>query len=397
MHALKMLHRKLKEAIGMHETRLRALVSGVGALIRGRRATVSGLGRCCGGSTYVRHRIKRMDRLLSNRQLHTAIPTIYRCLAHWLIPQGADVVIVVDWSDLTANQGWHVLRAGLPVKGRTLTILEEVHPQRDYGKDRVHRAFLAHLAGVLPTGVRPIIVTDAGFKTPWWQAVSSQGWRWLGRIRGKDLICREGSQNWLRWTVAAAQATGEPTDLGAYRVIRSRPTATRLVLYQNPPKRRGAKTVFGKQRIGRSSAKYARLQKEPWLLAAAPALADKSAAEIVSLYRARMQIEESFRDLKSAEFGLGMERHRTRKGPRLAVLLLLAALTLWLLWLIGQLATEPAIAAQLRPTARPSTLSRIRLALDWCATHAPRISATAMKEGWLDLTRYSASLANGYA
>ncbi|MDT3671733.1 MAG: hypothetical protein ROZ37_15550 [Aromatoleum sp.] len=38
MHALKMLHRKLRETTGMHETRLRALVAAVGALIEGRRA-----------------------------------------------------------------------------------------------------------------------------------------------------------------------------------------------------------------------------------------------------------------------------------------------------------------------------------------------------------------------
>jgi hypothetical protein len=77
--------------------------------------------------------------------------------------------------------------------------------------------------------------------------------------------------------------------------------------------------------------------------------------------------------------------------------LLIAALALWLLGLIGQIAAEPAIAAKLRPSARRTSLSRIRLALDWCADHAPSISAAALKAGLLDLARYSAALAAGRA
>ncbi|MDT3671734.1 MAG: hypothetical protein ROZ37_15555 [Aromatoleum sp.] len=102
-----------------------------------------------------------MDRLLSNPHVHAATEAIYRSLVQWVVEPGAEVVLVVDWSDLTRDQSWQVLRAGLPVRGRTLTVLEEVHPQRNYGKARVHRAFLARLARIVPAGVRPIIVRSS--------------------------------------------------------------------------------------------------------------------------------------------------------------------------------------------------------------------------------------------
>jgi hypothetical protein len=68
------------------------------------------------------------------------------------------------------------------------------------------------------------------------------------------------------------------------------------------------------------------------------------AKKVVRIYRARMQIEEALRDLKSARFGLGMEYHRTARAERLAVLLLIAALALMVLWLIGTAARQRGFA-----------------------------------------------------
>ena len=74
--------------------------------------------------------------------------------------------------------------------------------------------------------------------------------------------------------------------------------------------------------------KQARGNTEPWLLSASVGLAHLSAATVVALYAQRMQIGESFRDTKSAYFGLGFEMNRRREGKRIAVLLLIAALAL---------------------------------------------------------------------
>jgi len=49
-----------------------------------------------------------------------------------------------------------------------------------------------------------------------------------------------------------------------------------------------------------------------------------------------MQIEEAFRDLKCARYGLGFELNLSRSRERLAMLLLIALLAFFVLWLIGQ-------------------------------------------------------------
>jgi len=49
-----------------------------------------------------------------------------------------------------------------------------------------------------------------------------------------------------------------------------------------------------------------------------------------------MQIEESFRDLKSTRFGLSMELYRTYQVERLHVLLLIAHFALIVAWLMGK-------------------------------------------------------------
>ena len=65
--------------------------------------------------------------------------------------------------------------ASLAVNGRSVTVYEEVHTLASKDKRRTHRAFLEQLQALLPAGCRPIIVTDAGFRTPWFKQVEALG------------------------------------------------------------------------------------------------------------------------------------------------------------------------------------------------------------------------------
>lgn len=56
---------------------------------------------------------------------------------------------------------------------------------------------------------------------------------------------------------------------------------------------------------------------------------------MVELYAKRMQIEETFRDLKSPQYGMGLRQSRSRCPKRYDVLLLIAMLAEILLWCIG--------------------------------------------------------------
>jgi hypothetical protein len=168
---------------GIHRWRLAGLLDAVAATVSGPRLTLTDIGRRFGGGTDLRHRIKRADRLLGNRHLQHDSRGIDRALASMLLAGVAEPLIVIDWSDLTADQSLHLLRASLPVGGRRLTLYEEVHPQRSLGGRQVQHRFLRRLAELMPATAAPIIVAEAGFRVPFDREVERLGWRWVGRVR----------------------------------------------------------------------------------------------------------------------------------------------------------------------------------------------------------------------
>jgi hypothetical protein len=58
----------------LHATRLRALMAAVAAGLNGAPISVTGLGRALLGHAEIKHKIKRMDRLVGNRQLVAELP-----------------------------------------------------------------------------------------------------------------------------------------------------------------------------------------------------------------------------------------------------------------------------------------------------------------------------------
>ena len=62
-----------------------------------------------------------------------------------------------------------------------------------------------------------------------------------------------------------------------------------------------------------------------------------------------MQIELSFRDLKSHRYGQAFEDSLTRKGERIEILLLLSALAAFTTWLVGMACEALGIDRRLTP------------------------------------------------
>lgn len=337
MHACHLLATHLRlRCPTIHATRFNALLTAVETATHHQRLTLTELGRGLRSPALVKHNIKRIDRLLGNSRLWRERLMIFQAVVHWLLAGNSQPIVLVDWSDLTADRRWQVLRAAIPLRGRAVTIYEEVHPLRSLASRRVHRGFLQHLAQVLPHQARPILVTDAGFRGTWFRMVEAFGWNWVGRIRNRDLVQQPGAQTWHPCKGYYAHATPQPASLGPVCLVRSNPLTCQLYLVRQRPKGRKKISVFGK-RVGSShSQKHAVRQREPWLLGASLGLQHLGAQRMVALYRHRMQIEEAFRDLKSERYGLGFTASQTRGAMRLANLLLIGALTLLVLWWVGQ-------------------------------------------------------------
>ena len=199
----------------MHAARWRALTDVVLSAVNGNALSLSALALGTGRATALRHRVKCVDRLLGNVHLHQERVSLYGALArHWLtgLPQ---LLIVVDWSSLSADMRWHWLRASVVVQRRSLTLYEEVHPRRHLANLAVHRRFLDRLEQMLPaTREPPILLTDAGFRNPWFRLVAKRGWRWIGRIRNRDYVQAAQSKDWFPAKRLYQRATAKAQDWG---------------------------------------------------------------------------------------------------------------------------------------------------------------------------------------
>jgi hypothetical protein len=244
-------------------------------------------------------------------------------------------VLIVDWSELKSDGRFHLLRAAVAARGRALTVYEEVHPEARKNSPEVEAAFLARLNALWPHGVRPVIITDAGFRVPWFRAVEALGWHWMGRVRGTTRVCSLGKNRWICGRRLHRAATPRARSLDGARLAESNPIGCRLVLMGRSRQGRHQRTRHGQRARNRYAEKMAARTKEPWLLAVSTSLDHLSATRITRLYAKRMQIEQSFRDLKSHRYGCAFEDTLTRDPKRLEMLLLIHALASLVAWLEG--------------------------------------------------------------
>ncbi|MGB5831102.1 MAG: hypothetical protein WBG92_03825 [Thiohalocapsa sp.] len=167
MHSQTILHRCLDTLLtGVHSRRRQTLFAAVAACVSGPRLTLTDIGRRFNSQTSLRHCIKRADRLPGNSKLQGERRTFYAPLCRVLLVRVAEPLILIDWSDLKADQSLHLLRASLALGGRSLTLYEEVHGQRLLGNRGVMTRFLRTLATLLPVHAAPITIADSGFKVP---------------------------------------------------------------------------------------------------------------------------------------------------------------------------------------------------------------------------------------
>lgn len=366
MHAVPVLQKLLSRFIpDLHQKRLTALVAGIGSALARRRLTLCELARGLPPTCSVRHRIKRSDRLLGNRVLQGRRLGLYQCLCQWLIGHTRQPIIILDWSDVKAGRQWVLLRAAVWTHGFALPVYEEVHPLRLQASPRVEREFLLTLKLLLGEGVRPILVTDAGFRGPWFKQVERLGWHWVGRVRGRTYI-EITPGRWVSCRALFAHATATPQDLGVCGLVRSRPVTGRLCLYHRPPQGRSRKSRTGRPRNGRE--KCAAREREPWLLAASCSLDGQTTPlDLVNLYRTRMRIEQSFRTLKSHQYGFSFKDSQSHGAPRLQMLLAIHALARFVLWIAGRIADQQHLRPEFEANARRSRTTISIITLGWLA------------------------------
>lgn len=359
--------RRLLVDVQSHKARLAVVAAGVVALLVSRRASSAAMGRSLGWGTAPKHAIKRFDRLIGNERLVEELPRYYAAIAEALVLDASPVVLV-DWTHLHGRA--HALVAALAVDGRSVLLLAHVCDVNSLGNTSVQLRFLEQLRAVLPVGCRPIVVTDAGFHGDFFRAILRLGWDFVGRIRGTAHLQHGGST--LEKADLYKRATARARDFPDAKLYAHRSISCRLVLVRRPHSKRRSKPTSNKELL-----EYRKSARDPWLLATS--CTDCSAEAVVQHYARRMQIEESFRDAKSARFGLAFSFGRSRSLKRLAVQLLLVALALAAALILGRQAEEQRahLAFQANSTKDRRVLSVTRLGLELIHAAVAKLSSLA--------------------
>jgi len=341
MNAQSVLHEHIANACPpIHKVRLSSLMAATNAACPYQQTSLSALGRNLLSNAKTKHCVKRMDRLLGNPLIHNERAGIYKVMCQQLIGRNISPVILVDWSQINDGSGFHILRASIPMGGRSLTLYEEVHSKSKSHNRKIHGKFINALTLLLPLDLKPVLVADAGFKNPWFKQVDKLGWYWVGRIRHITHFCTKHSSHWHKCRDIAEIATEKPEYLGEIILAKSNPLERFAHVYRKPLKGRN-KITQGKRASRRSnSCIYGRNPREPWFIVTNMSITILSAQQAINIYYTRMQIEESFRDNKNQRIGLSLKETKSHSTERLQVLLLIVALASILLSVIEKLAYQ---------------------------------------------------------
>lgn len=344
MHATQILNTVIYQQCQMiHKTRWAACLALVGSCIEGKKLSVTGLGRSILNSVFEKHNIKRADRLIGNAHLHKERKWIHAALARKVIGRILKPVILIDWSPLSKDGTFHLLRASLPVGGRAITIHDEVHPEKLLHNRKVEKQFLTHLKDILPKQRRAIIVTDSGYRTPWFRAVLSLDWDFVGRVGGRTLVSSHAKGDWVRTEKIMESAKQRARYYGFIDLVKGHPVACHAYLMKKVPKGRIKKTVHGQPCQSTHSKNNAQRERAPWFIVSSLEGGAAMTEAVMNLYKTRMQIEQGFRDIKNTRWGFSLEEAKVTMVCRYENLLLVGTLATFAVWLVGQIAVQKKI------------------------------------------------------
>jgi hypothetical protein len=315
----------------IHARRLTAVMAVITAITKKNRLSLTSIGRSLESKTFPKHDIKRVDRLLSNPLMWIDRHRLFAAMASTILGTNQRPTVLLDWTKCGAL---YALVAAVPVGGRAIPIYLEVHPEKLLGNSRIQRRFLNALRRILPEGVRPILVTDAGFQGPFFLDVQRLGWDFVGRLRGTGQVLTK--YGWIDLAGFYLRARFSPMSFGFCRLYRTvNSVEAHVVLARIPSKGRHPWTH---RRTGFGGVPPSTITGSihPWLLVSSLA---ESPEKIISLYAKRMQIEETFRDAKNHRYGWSLRHVRCGSPERLQVLLLLASIAMAAVSLLGAAAT----------------------------------------------------------
>jgi Transposase DDE domain len=285
-----------------------------------------------------KHAVKQVDRLLSNAGID--VWNLFQFWVPYLIGPRTEIVAALDWTEFDADGHATIALHLVTSHGRAtpllwMTVLKsEMKDRRNEYEDRL----LVRLREVLPPGVQVLILADRGFgDQKLFHFMQELGFHYLIRFRGNTYVTspngeRKEAADWISPSGRAVTMHGAKVTADACRV-------ETVVCVQD------------------------KKMKEPWCLASDLKL---TGAVAVKRYGRRFSIEESFRDIKDARFGMGLSATHIKDAERRDRLILIATLAISLLTLLGAAGESLGMDRLLKVnTVKRRVLSLLRQGLFW--------------------------------
>jgi len=335
MHSTRLCHKLFHTALknNLHKKRIQCLSRFTADLLTiNSGLSLTEIGNHLTSDTSLKHKIKAADYFVGNDKLASNIPNIYTALAQYYFAHYPKLVVHVDWSGACAP-GYHVLEASIMAHGRSIPVYQEIHHGSVAETSKVHEGFLKQLYGVIPNQSAVTIVTDAGFHRHWFETVSLLGWDFIGRVYTRYQYRYEGESQWHSIKDIAFAKRGQALAHGAVRLGKTgQPLSGYLYTYRE----KLSGKPHAKNGYPTHEKSHSDYYRKGWVLVSS---LNKPARKLVGFYKKRMQIEETFRDIKNEHYGLGLRRNGSTGAQRIRMLYFLGTLLRIILWWIG-LATE---------------------------------------------------------
>lgn len=339
MQGFDLLHTHLMdECPFIHGKRLQAVMDVACSLQKKQNLSLTAIGKGLSGETSLKHKIKKVDRLEGNKYLYEEISSIYVGLSSFLFQYlqfQNDAPVLIDLCYLKDHHDIQMLSAEIALKGRSIPLYRDVFESG--GLTGRASSFLNKVRLCIPKNKVVIFIMDAGFGEDWLKAIEAQGWFWLTRVRQGKMLKLSSDEEWCTVKDFIPQIAEKTKSYNHAFLMKEHNRACRIITTRRSP--RDKKTLSKPPRNDKAgSDHYRRLAREPWILATNLSKETFNATQVVNYYSKRMQIEQSFRDVKSHQFGLSARYARTKSIHRWGVKMLLAAIVQMMFWIIGVIA-----------------------------------------------------------
>lgn len=329
----------------LRKTQTVNLTLGIFGLIKARSGILSEIAREVPGARQHKHRLKRLDRFVSNDKVKAGNLINLWCL--WIIRifcKRKYIEVALDWTTLPGNI--QCLMAAVPFAGRALPLLWITTTYQAFkdSQNLIEQRLITRLINIIPEEKKIILVADRGFgRAKFFKFLLKSNILFAIRVRADVKITINARIN------AKTKLGKDTAKTILLRTLKLKPNQVKWfegISYRQDgfvPKINLAATI-------------AEGSDDSWLIVTNLPKAETA----IQRYHMRFQIEEWFKDLKHE---LGIEGMQVRNSGKARKLMLISALSYGLLMLVGSVSCRLSTLRDQLITGGKRSASRIWFAL----------------------------------